>query len=119
MSTPSNSNEHTIVILHGDQTGEELLQDALRVLDPQVIGLNLNFQDFDLSLKNRQATNNDVVRQAAAAMKQSGLGLKAATITPTEANSVGSPNAILREEIDGTVILRVGRRIPGVPFSIW
>jgi isocitrate/isopropylmalate dehydrogenase len=114
MSTPSNSNEHTIVILHGDQTGEELLQDALRVLDPQVIGLNLNFQDFDLSLKNRQATNNDVVRQAAAAMKQSGLGLKAATITPTEANSVGSPNAILREEIDGTVILRVGRRIPGV-----
>jgi isocitrate dehydrogenase len=100
--------------MHGDQTGEELLQDALRVLDPQVIGLNLNFQDFDLSLKNRQDTNNDVVRQAAAAMKQSGLGLKAATITPTKANSVGSPNAILREEIDGTVILRVGRRIPGV-----
>jgi isocitrate dehydrogenase (NAD+) len=27
---------------------------------------------------------------------------------------VGSPNRILREEINGTVIVRTGRRIPGV-----
>jgi len=27
---------------------------------------------------------------------------------------VGSPNRILREEIDGKVIIRTGRRIPGV-----
>jgi len=100
--------------MHGDQTGEELLQEAVRVLAPEVIGVNLEFQHFDLSLKNRRATNNAVVREAAAAMKQSGLGMKAATITPEESNDVGSPNAILREEIDGTVILRVGRRIPGV-----
>lgn len=114
MSTVSNSNAQTIVIMHGDQTGEELLQEAVRVLAPEVIGVNLEFQNFDLSLKNRRATNNAVVREAAAAMKQSGLGMKAATITPEESNDVGSPNAILREEIDGTVILRVGRRIPGV-----
>jgi len=114
MSTVSNSNARTIVIMHGDQTGEELLQEAVRVLAPEVIGVNLEFQHFDLSLKNRRATNNAVVREAAAAMKQSGLGMKAATITPEESNDVGSPNAILREEIDGTVILRVGRRIPGV-----
>ena len=114
MTALSNPNAHTIVIMHGDQTGEELLLEALRVLDPEVIGLNLDFQDFDLSLDNRRATKNDVVREAAAAMKKSGMGLKAATITPPESNSVGSPNAILREEIDATVILRTGRRIPGV-----
>jgi isocitrate dehydrogenase (NAD+) len=111
---PSNANGRTIVVLHGDQTGEELLQESLRVLAPQVIGLDLNFQHFDLSLANRRATQNAVVKEAAAAMNQSGLGIKAATITPPDSNDVGSPNAILRDEIDGTVILRTGRRIPGV-----
>ncbi len=110
----SNSNSHTIAVMHGDQTGEELLQEALRVLTPEVIGLNLDFQHFDLSLENRRATNNGVVKEAATAMNQTGLGLKAATITPTKADGVGSPNAILREEIDGRVILRTGRRIPRV-----
>jgi len=110
----SNSNTRTIVVMHGDQTGEELLQEALRVLTPEVIGLDLDFQHFDLSLENRRATQNGVVKEAAAAMNQSGLGLKAATITPPEADGVGSPNAILREDIDGRVILRTGRRIPRV-----
>ncbi|HET6822054.1 MAG TPA: isocitrate/isopropylmalate family dehydrogenase [Anaerolineales bacterium] len=114
MSAVSNSNARTIVVMHGDQTGEELLQEALRVLAPEVIGMSLDFQHFDLSLENRRLTQNGVVREAAAAMNQSGLGLKAATITPPEANDVGSPNAILRDEIDGTVILRTGRRIPRV-----
>ncbi len=114
MQPQSNASGRTIVVLHGDQTGEELLQEALRVLAPQVIGLDLNFQHFDLSLENRRATQNAVVKEAAAAMNQSGLGMKAATVTPPEQNDVGSPNAILREEINGTVILRTGRRIPGV-----
>ena len=47
-------------------------------------------------------------------MRETGLGLKAATITPEGADDVGSPNRILREEIDGKVIVRTGRRIPGV-----
>jgi isocitrate/isopropylmalate dehydrogenase len=47
-------------------------------------------------------------------MRETGLGLKAATVTPTEIGSVGSPNRILREGIDGKVIVRTGRRIPGV-----
>jgi len=114
MSALSNSNAHTIVVMHGDQTGEELLQEALRVLAPGVIGLDLDFQHFDISLENRRVAQNGVVKEAAAAMRQTGLGLKAATITPTEANDVGSPNAILRDEIDGKVILRTGRRIPRV-----
>src|ERR671927_35661 len=70
----------TIVILEGDETGQELLEQAVRVLEPSVIG----------------------------------LGVKAATITPEGKDDVGSPNRILREEVDGKVIIRTGRRIPGV-----
>jgi len=108
----STSNTHTIVVMHGDQTGEELLQETLRVLDPGLIGLDLDFQHFDLSLSKRRDTKNKILEEAAAAMCETGLGLKAATITPFNPDDVGSPNAILREEIDGKVILRTGRRIP-------
>ena len=114
MSAQPDSNIRTLVIMHGDQTGEELLKEGLRVLDPAVIGFELNFQHFDISLENRRATQNQIVKDAAAAMLQTGLGWKAATITPPDPNDVGSPNAILREEIDGKVILRIGRRIPRV-----
>lgn len=104
----------TIAVLEGDQTGQELLDEALRVLDPAVTGLDCQFEKFDLSLENRRKTNNKVVFEAAEAMKNYGLGLKAATITPEATDDVGSPNAILRDAVNGTVIVRTGRRIPGV-----
>jgi isocitrate dehydrogenase (NAD+) len=103
-----------IVALEGDETGQELLAQALRVLDPSVLGLEVEIQRFDLSLANRRATANRVCADAAAAMRHTGLGIKAATITPEGADDVGSPNRILREAVDGKVILRTGRRIPGV-----
>lgn len=104
----------TLVLLEGDQTGQELLEQALRVLDPAVTRTPTEFARFDLSLENRRATRNRVVLEAAEAMRAAGLGLKAATITPEAPGDVGSPNAILREAIDGKVILRTGRRIPNV-----
>jgi isocitrate dehydrogenase (NAD+) len=104
----------TIVVMDGDQTGQELLLEALRVLSPDVIGLPVEFSHFDLSLENRRATKNEVVHEAASAMLTHKLGLKAATITPETKGDVGSPNAILRKEINGTVIVRTGRRIPGI-----
>jgi isocitrate/isopropylmalate dehydrogenase len=120
-----------IVVLEGDQTGQELLEQALRVLDPAVIRLPLRTERFDLSLANRRRTSNGVIVEAAQAIRRTGLGLKAATITPVgsgdappspareatpqpSADDVGSPNALLREAIDGTVILRTGRRLPNV-----
>ena len=107
----------TIVVMEGDQTGQELLEESLRVLDPAVTQLELDFERYDLSLENRKATDNGVVHEAAAAMREHGFGIKAATVTP-ETGSLGSPNAILRKGIDGTVIVRTGRRIPGVnPMS--
>jgi isocitrate/isopropylmalate dehydrogenase len=104
----------TIVLLEGDQTGQELLLESLRVLSPEVTRVPTEFLHFDLSLAKRRATQNQVVCEAAAALAASGLGLKAATITPEGKGDVGSPNAILREAIDGKVILRTGRRIPGI-----
>jgi isocitrate dehydrogenase (NAD+) len=104
----------TIIVLEGDETGQELLEESLRLLAPDVVGLELDLPRFDLSLDSRRATKNAVVHEAAAAIREHGLGLKAATITPEGANDVGSPNRILREEIGGRVIVRTGRRIPGV-----
>jgi isocitrate dehydrogenase (NAD+) len=104
----------TIVVLEGDQTGQELLEEALRVLQPGVIGIEIAQPRFDLSLESRRVTANRIVHDAAAAIREHGLGLKAATVTPEGADDVGSPNRILREEIDGKVIVRTGRRIPGV-----
>jgi isocitrate dehydrogenase (NAD+) len=104
----------TIVVLEGDETGQELLEEALRVVAPDVTGVELDLPRFDLSLESRRATNNAVVYEAATAIREHGLGLKAATITPEGAGDVGSPNRIIREEIGGRVIVRTGRRIPGV-----
>jgi isocitrate/isopropylmalate dehydrogenase len=103
-----------ITVLEGDETGQELLDAALRVLDPAVLGFPIELERFDLSLERRRATGNAVVHEAAAAMRASGYGIKAATITPEGRDDVGSPNRILREEVDGKVIIRTGRRIPGV-----
>jgi isocitrate dehydrogenase (NAD+) len=106
--------ERTIVVLEGDETGQELLEESLRVLEPDVIGVEVELPRFDLSLERRRETDNGIVHEAAAAVREHGLGLKAATVTPEGRGDVGSPNRILREEIGGKVIVRTGRRIPGV-----
>lgn len=104
----------TIVVLEGDETGQELLEQACRVLDPSILALDLELERFDLSLATRRETGNAIVSEAARAMKAAGFGVKAATVTPEGKDDVGSPNRILREEVDGKVIIRTGRRIPGV-----
>src|SRR5918999_501662 len=102
-----------IVVLDGDETGQELLEQAIRVLDPDVCGAELELEHHDLSLERRRETANACVSEAAAAMREAGFGIKAATVTPEGKDDVGSPNRILREEVDGKVIIRTGRRIPG------
>ena len=103
-----------IIVLEGDETGQELLDQAVRVLDPDVLGVALELVNYDLSLEKRRETDNEIVHEAARAMLEAGFGLKAATVTPEGRDDVGSPNRILREEVDGKVIVRTGRRIPGV-----
>ena len=103
-----------IIVLEGDETGQELLEQSVRVLDPDLLGLPLELVYYDLSLQMRRETGNEIVHEAARAMRDSGFGIKAATVTPEGRDDVGSPNRILREEIGGKVIIRTGRRIPGV-----
>jgi isocitrate dehydrogenase (NAD+) len=104
-----------IIVMEGDETGQELLEESLRVLDGDLLRLpSLELERFDLSLGSRRSSDNGIVHEAAVAMREAGLGLKAATITPETAGDVGSPNRILREEVDGKVIVRTGRRLPGV-----
>jgi len=111
-------NQPVVVVLEGDETGQELLVESLRVLDLGVTGLALDLERYDLSLESRRRSKNGVVLEAAEAMRRTGLGLKAATITPEARGDVGSPNAILRKAIDGKVILRIGRPLPNVtPFG--
>jgi isocitrate dehydrogenase (NAD+) len=103
-----------IIVLEGDETGQELLEQALRVLDPALLKVPVELEHYDLSLENRRRTSNEVVTAAAEAVREARFGLKAATITPEGKDDVGSPNRLLREAIDGKVIIRTGRRIPGV-----
>ncbi|HUY08493.1 MAG TPA: isocitrate/isopropylmalate family dehydrogenase [Candidatus Dormibacteraeota bacterium] len=104
----------TITVLHGDETGEELLVEALRILTAPQLASRVLLEHVDLSLAARRATENGVVHQAAQMMKVSHFGLKAATVTPEGIGEIESPNAILRVEVGGDVIVRTGRRIPGV-----
>ncbi len=103
-----------ITVLEGDETGQELLEQALRVLATDVLGFPVELDRHDLSLDRRRATSNAVVHEAARALRASGVGIKAATVTPEGRDDVGSPNRILREEVEGKVIIRTGRRIPGI-----
>jgi isocitrate dehydrogenase (NAD+) len=86
-----------IVVLEGDETGQELLEASLRVLEADVLEMEIEQHRFDLSLDRRRSTGNEVVFEAARAMREAGYGLKAATVTPEGKDDVGSPNRILRE----------------------
>ena len=104
-----------IVVLEGDETGQELLEQALRVLDPDVLGLELELERYDLSLEHRRATANEVVaRGRARRCARPASASRRRPSRPRARDDVGSPNRILREEVDGKVIIRTGRRIPGV-----
>jgi isocitrate/isopropylmalate dehydrogenase len=111
---PRMSGEVRIIVLGGDETGQELLEEAVRVLDPEVVGIDLALERHDLSLERRRETDNGCVQEAAEALREAHFGIKAATITPEGKDDVGSPNKLLREQVDGRVIIRTGRRIPGV-----
>ena len=68
-----------IIVLDGDETGQELIEQALRILAPEVIGIEVGRERFDLSLENRRATGNGVCEEAAAAIRESGHRTSAAT----------------------------------------
>jgi isocitrate dehydrogenase len=73
--------------------------------------LDLNIKYFDLSIQNRDATNDEITIQAGNAIKEAQIGIKCATITPDEARQKEfnlkqiwkSPNGTIRNILNGTV----------------
>ncbi|AHJ63180.1 Isocitrate dehydrogenase [NADP] [Granulibacter bethesdensis] len=73
--------------------------------------LDITLESYDLSIQNRDATDDAVTVDAANAIKRLGVGVKCATITPDEARvkEFGlkkmwrSPNGTIRNILDGTI----------------
>jgi len=73
--------------------------------------LDLGIEYYDLGMKNRDNTNDQITIDSANAIKKHGVGIKCATITPDEARVSEfnlkkmwrSPNGTIRNIIGGTV----------------
>src|SRR3954467_14525201 len=73
--------------------------------------VNVDIKYYDLGIEYRDQTNDQVTIDAANAIKQYGVGIKCATITPDEARVTEfglkqmwkSPNGTIRNILDGTV----------------
>ncbi|GAC1402310.1 MAG: NADP-dependent isocitrate dehydrogenase [Candidatus Velthaea sp.] len=84
--------------------------------------LDIDLKYYDLGIEHRDATNDQVTLDAARAIKQYGVGVKCATITPDEdrveefklKSMWRSPNGTIRNELDGTVFREpiICRNIP-------
>ena len=89
--------------------------------------LDIDIQYFDLSVENRDATNDKVTLDAAKAIQECKVGIKCATITPDEGRVSEfklkkmwkSPNGTIRNYLGGTVfrepivISNIPRLVPG------
>jgi isocitrate dehydrogenase len=73
--------------------------------------VDIDIKYFDLSIQNRDLTQDQITIDAGNAIKEIGIGIKCATITPDEARQKEfnlkqiwkSPNGTIRNILDGTV----------------
>ncbi len=114
-----------VVELDGDEMTRIIWQFIKdRLIHPY---LDVDLRYFDLSIQNRDATDDQVTIDAAHAIKEHGVGVKCATITPDEARveEFGlkkmwvSPNGTIRNILGGVVfrepiiISNIPRLVPG------
>ena len=93
--------------------GDEMTRVIWQFIKSQLIlpYLDIDLKYFDLSIQNRDATDDQVTVDAANAIKQYGVGVKCATITPDEARVTEfglkkmwrSPNGTIRNILGGVV----------------
>jgi isocitrate dehydrogenase len=109
--------------------GDEMTRIIWAFIKDQLIlpYLDIDLRYFDLSIQNRDATDDQVTVDAANAIREHGVGVKCATITPDEARveEFGlkqmwrSPNGTIRNIIGGVVfrepiiISNIPRLVPG------
>ena len=112
-----------------DLDGDEMTRIIWKLIKDKLIlpFLDLDIDYYDLSMENRDATDDQVTIDAAHAIKKHGVGIKCATITPDEARVAEfglkkmwkSPNGTIRNILDGVVfrepiiISNVPRLVPG------
>jgi isocitrate dehydrogenase len=89
--------------------------------------LEIDLREYDLGIENRDATDDRVTVEAAEAIKEHGVGVKCATITPDEARvkefglkeMYRSPNGTIRNILGGVifrepiVVSNIPRLVPG------
>ncbi|MBY3137133.1 isocitrate/isopropylmalate family dehydrogenase, partial [Rhizobium laguerreae] len=112
-----------------DLDGDEMVRIIWQLIKDKLIHpyLDLDIDYFDLSVENRDATNDQVTVDAASAIKKYGVGIKCATITPDEARVKEfnlkemwkSPNGTIRNILGGFIFREpiicknVPRLVPG------
>jgi isocitrate dehydrogenase len=112
-----------------DLDGDEMTRIIWKLIKDKLIlpFLDLDIDYYDLSMENRDATDDQVTIDAAHAIKKHGVGIKCATITPDEARvkEFGlkkmwkSPNGTIRNILGGVVFREpiicqnVPRLVPG------
>jgi len=116
---------HPVVELDGDEMTRIIwhyIRDKL--IHPY---LDIDLKYYDLSVENRDATNDQVTIDSAHAIRQCGVGVKCATITPDEARVKEfnlkemwkSPNGTIRNILGGVIFREpiicknVPRLVPG------
>jgi isocitrate dehydrogenase len=109
--------------------GDEMTRILWAFIKEQLIlpYLDVELKYFDLSIESREATHDQITVDAANAIKEHGVGVKCATITPDEARvkefglseMYRSPNGTIRNILGGVifrepiVISNVPRLVPG------
>ncbi|MDO4572837.1 MAG: NADP-dependent isocitrate dehydrogenase, partial [Clostridia bacterium] len=93
--------------------GDEMTRVIWRLIKEELLlpFLDLKTEYYDLSLPNRDETRDEVTTAAARAIRQHGVGVKCATITPNAQRMTEyrlhemwkSPNGTIRAMLDGTV----------------
>ena len=114
-----------VVELDGDEMTRIIWDMIKKKLITPYLDIDLHY--YDLSIENRDATNDQVTIDAANAIKKYGVGVKCATITPDEARVKEfnlkqmwkSPNGTIRNILGGVIFREpiicknVPRLVPG------
>lgn len=117
--------DNPVVEIDGDEMTRIIWQMIREKLILPYLDIDLKY--YDLSIQNRDATDDKVTVDAAEAIKKYGVGVKCATITPDEARVQEfslkkmwkSPNGTIRNILNGTVFREpiicknVPRYVPG------